>query len=194
MPDLYLHPDGDALLVDSQGKLTADPACCCGATVPYNALVLELVKQTISGAFVPAGWFTDRHFAAFIIDAWTQERQADAAVFLDMHPVFPDTRCRYDTASPACHVQDGARRDPFWIFDKFWLDTYFPVGPRVFSARIGINEVPKIAYVAAHIYTGQFDPATRLVTGLQTLACIENPTPVQISPTQVAYEFPFTRP
>lgn len=31
MADLYLHPDGDALLVTTAGELTADPNCCCGS-------------------------------------------------------------------------------------------------------------------------------------------------------------------
>ena len=30
MPELYLHSDGDALLVSTAGQLTADPDCCCG--------------------------------------------------------------------------------------------------------------------------------------------------------------------
>ncbi len=30
MSELYLHSDGDALLVSTAGQLTADPDCCCG--------------------------------------------------------------------------------------------------------------------------------------------------------------------
>ena len=30
MAELYLHSDGDALLVSTAGQLTADPDCCCG--------------------------------------------------------------------------------------------------------------------------------------------------------------------
>jgi hypothetical protein len=30
MDGLYLHPDNASLLVSADGKLTADPACCCG--------------------------------------------------------------------------------------------------------------------------------------------------------------------
>src|SRR5262245_26625119 len=33
MAELYLHTDGDKLLVSTDGKLTTDPACCCGQPI-----------------------------------------------------------------------------------------------------------------------------------------------------------------
>jgi hypothetical protein len=190
MPDLYLHPDGDALLVDPQGKLTADPACCCGS---YNAIVIALAVDTDPQAAIAFFCRTDASSFDFATAFFIGSKGAYNAVFLDVvyaagaNPVF-------QTATPQCHILESVQYPNFGVFFKPQLDFYIPVGSRVFRAVTHPNVVPSISYIAAHIYTARFDPSTLIVTGLRTLACIENPTPVQISPTRVAYEFPFTRP
>jgi hypothetical protein len=190
MPDLYLHPDGDALLVDPQGKLTADPACCCG----YDAIVIELVMQATPGGFVTVREFTDAFPGWFNEKLFSSIRDVDANVFKHPGSFGPSwTSSGYATAQPACAILDsvpphaprpGARG----------LNIYIPVGPRVFRVVLWSFDLPFVAYVAAHIYTARIDLVTRVPVGIQTLACIENPSPVQISADQWAYNFPFTRP
>jgi hypothetical protein len=202
MPDLYLHPDGDALLVDPQGKLTADPACCCGAHSGYNAIVIELVFQLTPEPNLPGiAGFTDASAGPFYEELYAfynsgKNRRATAfgkpggglGGFVD--------QAQFETASPACSICEGL---PLYGAVIKSLDDFIPVGARTIRVIItGSAALPATPiYMAAHVYTAdlvRIGLGVFRATGRQTLLCAENPTFFQIAQFQIACEFHFTRP
>jgi hypothetical protein len=196
MPDLYLHPDGDALLVDPQGKLTADPACCCD-----DAIVIELVIKTRPSLVTGLGYL---YLDGVELDQSPHRNGMGdgrlSSVFSSISdPVFD---CRFEQAVPRCSVCDGVPYSPFATIGRY---PRLSAGLRTFTfvtRIVGRNAL--LERVAVHVYTARREPfgAYWRAAGMKTLLCVVDAAPVDVHidesliiPYTVAtYEFPFTYP
>jgi hypothetical protein len=201
MPDLYLHPDGDALLVDPQGKLTADPACCCDAVQPYDAIVIDFVYELDPdhNQVYAILLYTDASANPFgITFVPTPGKKRIPNVFTTWAPQPYISGSNFAQAAPACSICNGLG---FGIERlALSLNTFIPRGSRTLRIEVGVgpNDVGFPRYIAAHIYTAQLvfasHPYYWHAIGKQTLLCLENPTLSRISAFMIACESPFTRP